>query len=41
MQKLGHLFFIKVSPIFIGLVLVTFIALGIIIYMKKRNAEQY
>lgn len=40
MEIIGHLFSIKVSPLDIGIILVTFIVLGIILYMKKRNAKQ-
>ena len=40
MERIGHLFYIKVSPLDIGIILVTFIVLGIILYMKKRNAKQ-
>ena len=39
MERIGHLFSIKVSPLDIGIILVTFIVLGIILYMKKRNAN--
>ena len=39
MEKVAYLFFIKTSTIFIGVGIGTIIVLGIIIYMKKRNAE--
>ena len=40
MGKIGILFSIKTSHLFIGLGLVIIIVLGIVIYMKKRNSEQ-
>lgn len=39
MSKVGHLFFIKVSPLFIGVVLLIIVLLGIFIYKKKRKSN--
>ena len=41
MEKVANLFSIKVSPLFIGGGLVIIIVLATVIYMKKRNSEQY
>lgn len=41
MEKVANLFSIKVSPLFIGIGLVIIIVLATVIYMKKRNSEQY
>ena len=40
MGKVAYLFFIKTSTLFIGVGFVIIIVLGIVIYMKKRNAKQ-
>ncbi|MDU5111039.1 MAG: hypothetical protein E6248_11365 [Clostridium sp.] len=39
MEEIANLVSIKVSPLFIGVGFIIVIALGITIYMKKRNAN--
>ncbi|MGG7056985.1 LPXTG cell wall anchor domain-containing protein [Clostridium nigeriense] len=41
MEKVANLFSIKVSSLLIGVGLIIIIALAIVIYMKKRNSEQF
>lgn len=40
MGKAAYFFTVKTATLFIGVGIVIIIVLGIVIYMKKRNAEQ-